>query len=165
MNIDHSPAVYVQNNTAISSSYEVAAYLGLRHDSVVNCIEDIICMNLDDASLYFREAVDEERVYEITKDGFTILALLMVTPSNFERSIQYVEAFREAEATICKSAVESMTYRQLALALAQKALEEDLFEDDAEDAFGLSGTGFPVEYSDDFTCRDYSYDLDKNTDF
>ncbi|WP_159601914.1 Rha family transcriptional regulator [Starkeya nomas] len=72
----------VSGHTVYASSRDVAAFFGKRHDNVLKAAEDAIAVMPAEGLPNFRETTythpqngQTYRMYEMTKDGFTLLAM------------------------------------------------------------------------------------------
>jgi Rha family phage regulatory protein len=83
-----------ETNNATTTSLVVAEAFGKRHDHVLRDIDDLKCSKefylLNFGEISYRDAMNrEQRAYEMTKNGFSIL----VMGYNGDRAFQFKEAF------------------------------------------------------------------------
>lgn len=99
-----SPIVTLKGNQAFANSRNVAAFFGKRHDNVLRDIEYIL-LDAPEASLNFEDcsyqAVPGGRSYpafNMTKDGFVLLAMGFTGKEAMRFKLAYIAAFNELEA-------------------------------------------------------------------
>ena len=95
--------VKIENDRMITTSKMIAETFNKRHDNVLRDIE-----NLKKDVLNFEEMFHEtetqdsygrqQRIYEITRDGFSLLAMGFTGAEAMEWKIKYLEAFNKLEA-------------------------------------------------------------------
>lgn len=94
--------VNIINNQVKTTSLIVADTFGKRHDNVIQKIETLECpQNFTDLNFKVSEYIDETgrklKSYEITRDGFTLLAMGFTGKKAMEFKIKYINAFNEME--------------------------------------------------------------------
>ncbi|TCP43946.1 Rha family transcriptional regulator [Rhodovulum marinum] len=107
------PVVFARNGGVFASSRDVAAFFGKRHDNVLRDIERLISEEpalLLGPLLKFEESFIEVetgngtarrfRVFEMTRDGFTLLAMGFTGPRALRWKLCYIEAFNRMEAAL-----------------------------------------------------------------
>ena len=78
--MNNKDLVIYENNKAITTSLKIAEYFDKRHDNVLRDIENLECpedfraLNFE-VSSYNTKQNKEKLAYNITKDGFTFLAM------------------------------------------------------------------------------------------
>lgn len=93
------------NNKAVCTSLQVAEKFGKRHDVVLRNIEDIISgINSETAKLWFHKTTykasgNNKRypMYEMTRDGFSMVAMGFTGKKAFEWKVKYINAFNTME--------------------------------------------------------------------
>lgn len=95
--------VIVNNGKATTTSLVVAGYFGKRHADVIRTIETM----LQDADIFSRrnfalaEYTDEQGkprpMYELDRDGFTLLAMGFTGKQALQFKLSYIDAFNKAE--------------------------------------------------------------------
>lgn len=103
------PAVYLSNGRPMTFSYSVAEVFEKEHKNVLRDIDDLGCsaefrrLNFEPT---FRAvpgpngATRQERCFEITKDGFTILAMGYTGVKAMAFKEAYIQRFNEMEASL-----------------------------------------------------------------
>lgn len=97
--------MYVRNGTAYASSRDVAGFFGKRHDHVLRDIKALIenapttAPNFG-ASSYTDSTGRTLPAYEMTRDGFTLLAMGFNGKTALAFKVRYVEAFNRMEAQL-----------------------------------------------------------------
>lgn len=105
-----SPIVSCLNGHAVTTSIDVAAFFGKRHDNVTQSIKSLI-PQLPDRLLTFQETVVEREnpsggtpiksaAYSMTRDGFVLLAMGFTGKRALQFKIAYIEAFNRMEAQL-----------------------------------------------------------------
>lgn len=100
-----TPAVYTRNGTAYASSRDVAAFFEKQHKNVVRdirvLIEDAPSIGLNFEPVDYRDAKGELRpAYEMTRDGFTLLAMGFTGKTALAFKVRYIEEFNRMEAQL-----------------------------------------------------------------
>lgn len=97
-----TPIVHTEGNRVFASSRDVAAYFEKRHDHVLDAITDLLETD-PEASPNFRvcsyQAVEGGRCYrmfEMDRDGFTLLAMGFTGPKALKFKRAYIKAFNQA---------------------------------------------------------------------
>lgn len=110
-----APLVTVSHNRAITTSLVVAQQFGKQHYNVVRDIRTLLVDLPPDHALNFEETVYERNnpsggapirspAYEITRDGFTLLAMGFTGKRALQFKLAYIDAFNKMEAELRKSA-------------------------------------------------------------
>ncbi len=94
--------VQIINNQAKTTSNIIAETFGKRHDNVIRAIESLeIPENFGALNFEVVEYTDAKgelrKAYEITRDGFTLLAMGFTGKKAMEFKIKYINAFNEME--------------------------------------------------------------------
>ena len=102
------PLVIISGNRAVTTSKDVADYFGKRHDNVIRDIRNLL-PDLPSNHLLNFEAVIERKnpaggepikspIYEMTRDGFTLLAMGFTGKKALAFKLAYIDAFNRMEA-------------------------------------------------------------------
>lgn len=105
---EQQPIVFVQNGEVFANSRDVAAYFGKQHQHILRNIDNILKNKgrpkLDDLFIerfeYHEAAQKEVRFFDMTKDGFTLLAMGFTGQKAMEFKIAYIERFNAMEAEL-----------------------------------------------------------------
>ena len=92
--------VQINNGQAVTSSLQVAEYFGKKHQHVMEKIRKLLAelpsewgvSNFRQSS-YFNVQDKEQPCYEMTKDGFTLLAMGFTGKKAIEFKLNYINAF------------------------------------------------------------------------
>ena len=94
--------VQINNGQAVTSSLQVAEYFGKKHQHVMEKVRALLAEIPSDwgvsnfrQSSYFNLQGKEQPCYEMTKDGFTLLAMGFTGKKAMEFKIDYINAFNE----------------------------------------------------------------------
>lgn len=130
--IARKPIIELVNRQAVTSSFEVARYFGKRHDHVIRDIDNLISKVPDFAKPNFGVCyrINElqngkpQKYYNMTKDGFTLLAMGFSGEKALKFKISYINAFKEKERQIAQIKTSALAeYMQQVKELAEdKAL-------------------------------------------
>lgn len=99
------PTVYAKGGTVFASSRDVAAFFGKRHDHVLRDIKALIenapttAPNFG-ASSYADSTGRTLPAYEMTRDGFTLLAMGFTGKTALGFKVRYIEEFNRMEAAL-----------------------------------------------------------------
>lgn len=93
------------NGKATTTSMKVAEYFAKRHDNVIRDIDNLIDKMPPDAPAIFEECFKinelangkKERYFELTRDGFTLLAMGFTGKQALTFKLSYIDAFNKAE--------------------------------------------------------------------
>lgn len=98
-----SELVFISNNQTKTTSLKVAEYFGKNHDKVLVAIEKLI----DDdtaanfgVSAYTDKSGKSNKMYEMDKDGFTLLAMGFTGAKALRFKKAYIQAFNAMEAKL-----------------------------------------------------------------
>ena len=94
--------VQINNGQAVTSSLQVAEYFGKKHQHVMEKVRALLdelpsewgVSNFRQSS-YFNLQGKEQPCYEMTKDGFTLLAMGFTGKKAIEFKINYINAFNQ----------------------------------------------------------------------
>ncbi len=96
--------VSIKHNTVITTSKQIAITFGKRHDNVLADIRDIVTtVPTNFTALNFKESTYRDNsgksnpIYELTRDGFTLLAMGFTGKRALEFKLAYINAFNEME--------------------------------------------------------------------
>lgn len=90
--------VEVHNGHAVTTSHKVAKVFELDHDNVIHDIDTLQCsqnFKEDNFKRFFE--VENKPIYQITKDGFTMLAMGYNNEKAMQFRERYIQAFNEME--------------------------------------------------------------------
>lgn len=107
---DRKPVVFQKDGSVFASSRDVAEFFEKRHDHVLRDI-DALVSNAPEAGPNFGETVSERknpsggapiksRCFNITRDGFTLLAMGFTGAKALQWKLRYIEAFNAMEAQL-----------------------------------------------------------------
>lgn len=113
-----SPVVFARGETVLANSRDVAACFEKRHNNVLRDIENILSrggmLNFEHTP-WFREAWSENpqngqpyRSYDMTRDGFTLLAMGFTGAKALQFKLHYIAAFNEMEAELKRAAAPAL---------------------------------------------------------
>ena len=97
-----SPQVFVKDSKAVTTSLEVAKVFKKRHDHVLRDIEsleipeDFRLLNFGESD-YLNSQGKIQPMYEMTRDGFTLLAMGFTGKKAMQFKIAYIQAFNAME--------------------------------------------------------------------
>lgn len=96
------PKLHIINNTVYTTSIEVADYFGKRHDNVLRVIDNLGCsekfntLNFEVVE-YIDNKGEKRRMYRMTRDGFTLVAMGFTSKKAVLFKEAYIEAFNKME--------------------------------------------------------------------
>jgi len=100
---DLIPIVFERGGVAVATSQDVAAYFGKRHDDVLKRIRGLR-KNADTPAEWFTETVavnpqngEAYPVFDMTRDGFTLLAVGFTGERAHRFKVGYIQAFSRME--------------------------------------------------------------------
>lgn len=105
-----SPVVQAQDGDVIADSRNVAAFFERRHGDVMAAIDNLLKAEPSLALRNFRQGVytlaetgnQQHRRFEMTRDGFTLLAMGFTGAKALKWKLAYIEAFNVMEAELRK---------------------------------------------------------------
>lgn len=100
-----TPVVSIVNNQTITTSINVADVFGKRHDDVLKAIRSLNTPELFNARNFagaeYTDAKGEKRpMFNLTRDGFTILVMGFTGKKAMQFKLAYIEAFNLMEAQL-----------------------------------------------------------------
>ena len=126
-----SPIITIKNGQATTTSRNVAIVFGKRHDRVIDAIRNLATSTPAEfaqpnfrLSTYRDNSGKSNPMYELTRDGFTLLAMGFTGKRALEFKLAYINAFNEMERKLAEPktiTVKSHT-RRIARKPTQKAL-------------------------------------------
>ncbi len=100
----NTPIITIKNGKATTTSRNVAIVFDKRHDKVLDAIRNIATTVPNNfAALNFKESIyndsqgKRQPMYELTRDGFTLLAMGFTGKRALEFKLAYINAFNEME--------------------------------------------------------------------
>lgn len=104
---DRRPIVFAKDGEVFATSRDVAAFFGKQHRNVLQSIDGLIAQENRLGLLNFQQTpyVEETtgqtyRMYEMDRDGFTLLAMGFTGTKALKWKLRYIEAFKAMEAEI-----------------------------------------------------------------
>lgn len=100
------PLVTVKDGKVFANSRDVAEHFGKRHDNVLRDIAALIEMepttnlNFEECSYKASEGGRSYRAFDMTRDGFTLLAMGFTGAKALQFKLAYIAAFNEMEAKL-----------------------------------------------------------------
>lgn len=101
------PVVIERTGNAITNSRDVAAYFGKEHRNVLRSIDELVSegclLNFEQMSISAKignGAARDFRTYNMTRDGFTLLAMGFTGKRALRFKLAYIEAFNRMEAEL-----------------------------------------------------------------
>lgn len=148
----NNPKLKVINGHAYTTSVVVASYFGKRHDNVVRDIENLISLSKsgqreDFALLNFEETSykdkwnREQQMFNLTRDGFAMVAMGFTGAKAFAWKIEFLNAFNEMEAKLTRSFIKTKKFEQLNLF---PGLQETV--DTSRPVISVSGASMVIAY-------------------
>ena len=98
-----APIITIKNNAAITNSQHVAEYFGKRHDHVLRDIDALIqtepttAPNFGECSYKASEGGRSYRAFNMTRDGFTLLAIGFTGKKALGFKLKYIQQFNVME--------------------------------------------------------------------
>ena len=127
--------VQILNNKATTTSLKVANYFGKEHKNVLRAIEEILEDNGSIASLNFELCEYEAKsqgisrkypMYNIDKNGFTLLAMGFTGKKAMQFKINYIQAFNEMEKQLAQP--KQLTRKEMAQFWLEAEQKNELLE-------------------------------------
>lgn len=135
---ERNPIVFTKDGEVFANSRDVAAFFNKRHDHVLRDIDNLLVNSgspelgnlFIEAHEYHDTANKTVRHYEVTRDGFTLLAMGFTGSKALKFKLRYIEAFNAMEAELRRIAHSGPTIdlndpgalRGLLLTYSEKAL-------------------------------------------
>lgn len=105
-----SPVITIKNGHATTTSRNVAIVFGKRHDRVIDAIRNLTTSTPTEFSqhnfvsaAYRDNSGKSNPMYELTRDGFTLLAMGFTGKRALEFKLAYINAFNEMERKLANS--------------------------------------------------------------
>jgi Rha family phage regulatory protein len=127
--------VVLNNKRAVTTSIKVAEVFGKQHKNVLQSIDALDCsgdfrrLNFQPSNYPNKQGKTQPMV-EMTRDGFTFLAMGFTGKKAAQFKEQYIAAFNEMEAAL--KAAPELTADQKLLALAQGVIELTTWKEEAK---------------------------------
>lgn len=105
MTATKTPIITIKNNAAITNSSHVAEYFGKLHKNVLQDIDNLIAMEpsiglnfqLDEIEAKVGFGTRKVRAFNMTRDGFTLLAMGFTGKKALGFKLQYIQQFNVME--------------------------------------------------------------------
>lgn len=98
------PIVSVKDGKVFANSKDVADYFGKRHDNVLRDVDTLIgtasstALSFEECPYRVSDGGRYYRAFNMTRDGFTLLAMGFTGKKALQFKLQYIEAFNRMEA-------------------------------------------------------------------
>lgn len=100
-----APIITIKNNAAITNSTHVAEYFGKKHYSVLEAIDALIAAEPSIAQNFMVNEIEAKvgfgtckvRAFNMTRDGFTLLAMGFTGKKALGFKLQYIQKFNVME--------------------------------------------------------------------
>lgn len=106
---DLTPTVTLVDGQPCVSSLDIAEKFGKRHDDLLRAIKRVLSDLFEDFRLrnfaessYINEQGKEQPCYQLTRDGFSLLAMGFTGKKALAWKVKYIEAFNAMEAELLK---------------------------------------------------------------
>ncbi|WP_194270224.1 Rha family transcriptional regulator [Candidatus Methylospira mobilis] len=121
-----TPEIRLHDGKAVTTSIAVAQYFTKTHDNVLKKIRSLITqLSPDDCAVTFNETVIDvvvpasggtrkDPAYEITKRGFTLLAMGFTGEKALQFKLRYIDAFEAMEAQLSPTQIKKRLRRSVA---------------------------------------------------
>lgn len=129
------PAVFARNGEIFASSRDVSAFFEKRHDNVMRDIggllkseETLALRHLTPSTWIDKQNGQSYRSYDMTRDGFTLLAMGFTGAKALKWKLKYIEAFNimEAELRARPAPVTREQFMAQAILLAGETIKEQV---------------------------------------
>ncbi len=103
MTNETTPIVTIKNNAVVANSRDVAVYFCKRHDNVVRDIENLLeqgVLNFEETPYVHEQNGQTYRSFDMTRDGFTLLAMGFTGKKALQFKLRYIEQFNAMEAEL-----------------------------------------------------------------
>jgi Rha family phage regulatory protein len=106
---DGFPMLFIRDGAVMANSRTVAEAFGKQHKDVLESVDNLLKANMAEfPAVLFREVSSEHptvpgrliRSYEMTRDGFTLLAMGFTGEKALRWKLKYIEAFNRMEAEL-----------------------------------------------------------------
>jgi len=99
-----TPIVSIKNDIIVCNSRDVADYFGKRHDNVLQSISSLL-LKIQEQAMFFETKVAGRtgmgirnyRAFDMTKDGFTLLAMGFTGDKALDFKLAYIDQFNAME--------------------------------------------------------------------
>lgn len=118
MTTELSPIVTIKNNAVVANSRDVAAYFGKEHRNVTADIDKLIqqgVLDFQQTSYVHEQNGQTYRSFDMSRDGFTLLAMGFTGKKALQFKLRYIEQFNVMEAELKVQASQSIFQLQLRL--------------------------------------------------
>lgn len=132
MTTTNTPIVTIKNNAVVANSLDVAIYFGKSHFHVLRDIDGLIATSPACASSFGLTSFDtpmprggtrSERAFDMTRDGFTLLAMGFTGKKALQFKLRYIEQFNAMEAELKAPAFAPITATDVSVMLAQHMMD------------------------------------------
>ena len=120
--------VYLKNEQAVCDSLQVAEKFGKRHSDVIRAIENLLandstqnCVQYFKRTAYKDDTGKSNKMYRMTRDGFSILAMGFTGKKAMEWKWAYIKAFNQMESFIKEKTTQTWIETRQAGKLTRKA--------------------------------------------
>lgn len=99
----NTPIVSIKNNTVVANSRNVAPYFGKEHFNVLQDIDKLIkqgVLDFQETPYVHEQNGQTYRSFDMTRDGFTILAMGFTGKKALQFKLRYIEQFNAMEAEL-----------------------------------------------------------------
>jgi len=105
--MNNAPILSIHEGKAVTTSQNLAQTFGKRHTEVMRVIRTLDCpaefRRRNFASAEYKDAQGKPRpMFEVTRDGFAILAMGFTGKEAMQFKVKYIEAFNRMEAELLK---------------------------------------------------------------
>jgi Rha family phage regulatory protein len=123
------PVVHVRRNQVTTRNLDVAEYFGKRHKDVLKAIQNLECSEefnrRNFAPIFYKDSYGRKQsAYEITKDGFTMLAFGFTGKKAAEFKERYINAFNRMLEGITPDRLEAIQNKRAAHQPMMDAVKE-----------------------------------------
>ncbi|MFN7008963.1 MAG: Rha family transcriptional regulator [Allorhizobium sp.] len=94
--MDIIPIVTIKNNAVITNSRDVATYFGKEHFNVLQDIDKLIrqgVLDFQETPYVHEQNGQTYRMFEMTRDGFTLLAMGFTGKKALQFKLRYIERY------------------------------------------------------------------------
>lgn len=112
------------------TSLEVTENFEKEHKNVIQSIENLIAENSAVKNMFIENTYKTDRgrtypMYEMTRDGFTLLAMGFTGPKALQWKLKYIEAFNKMEQKLKEQVKVPKTYKEALLAIVEAEEEKE----------------------------------------
>ena len=121
--------VFMKKDKPVTTSKRIAEVFGKEHKHVLRDIDELK-KDVSNFGLMFFETTEpdsygrEQRIYQMNRDGFSLLAMGFTGSKAMEWKVKYIEAFNQMEETIENHIPQGKELLALAVLEAQKTIED-----------------------------------------